>query len=80
MSDAKRKEYLEKKHEKLLSLLERGPMDRTSLSNELNMAKTTVYDHLHKLRSAGLVACAPENPRGRGQPKKYWRLIFWRVK
>ena len=74
-----RKEDLEQKHADILEILKRGPIDRSSLSKELRVARTTVYQRLKALEEVGLVVVDSGQPTGKaGQPMKYWRLMFWR--
>ncbi len=74
-----RKADLEKRHEKLLNILKRGPIDRNTLSKELGVARTTVLQRLRSLEEVGLVVVESGQPTGKaGRPNKYWRLMFWR--
>lgn len=57
-------------------LQENGPLTRQSMVNELNRARTTIYDSLVKLMSRNVVTrfTRKENQK-RGRPKVYFKLV-----
>ena len=54
-------------------LATRGPLTLKELSQALNLASSTVHDHLRKLKEAGVVVEATEHPK-RFRVEVYYRL------
>jgi DNA-binding transcriptional ArsR family regulator len=54
-------------------LATRGPLTLKELSNALDLATSTVHDHLRKLKEAGVVVEATEHPK-RFRVEVYYRL------
>ena len=60
----------------LMKLLQvNGPMTRKDLVNQLNTARTTIYDNLLKLQKRKVVEKFTRNNGKRGRP-----LVFWKIK
>lgn len=57
---------------KILELLDKKPFDRDTMSMELGIPRTTIYDHLKKLERKGLVQKFKEIRSVGGRPKVYW--------
>lgn len=55
-----------------LRLYEAG-VTRSFLGEELKIARTTLYDHLDKLRTFNIVSTYPFN-HGKGRPWTMWQL------
>jgi len=60
----------------LIKLLkEIGPLTRKDLVNQLNTARTTIYDNLIKLQKRRLVEKFIRIDGKRGRPLVYWKKI-----
>lgn len=62
-------------HSLIKTLRKFGPSTRKDLVNELDTARTTIYDNLLKLQKSKLIEKFSRNNGKRGRP-----LIFWKLK
>lgn len=60
---------------KIVELLgSKGPMTRGEMVEQLQIARTTIYDSLAKLIGRNLVDKYPVNNNRRGRPKVFWTV------
>lgn len=70
------KEYISPTQHNLIKTLENnGPLTRKELVNELQTARTTIYDNLIKLQKQKMIEKFTRNDGKRGRP-----LVFWKLK
>jgi len=58
----------------LQTLIEYEEIDRTTLTEELQIARTTIYDNLLKLKNRGIVEFTRKGNGMRGRPITYWKI------
>lgn len=58
----------------LQTLIEYGEIDRTTLTEELQIARTTIYDNLLKLQKRKLIKKTSRNNGRRGRPITLWKI------
>jgi len=58
----------------LQTLIEYGEIDRTTLTEELQIARTTIYDNLLKLQKRKLIEKTSRNNGRRGRPITLWKI------